>query len=178
MPLRILISDDNAGVRRALTQLLSDIHSAEFIETENGRDAVSKALDPGVDIAILDLAMPVMDGLSAARAILKVRPEVPIFLCTMHWSPHLETEAKASGIRKVVSKAQSSILIAAIRELVGEPRTDAGGEERPKAETPITLPPNPTLLPAGANPPPVQPGNGNTRQSVSEQDIPKVRRTG
>ena len=176
MPLRILIADDNAGVRRALTQLLSDIRPTQFIETENGRDAVAKALDPGVDIAILDLAMPVMDGLSAGREILKIRPELPVFLCTMHWSPHLELEAKASGIRKVVSKAQSSILIAAVRELLGEkPDAAVAGDDHSCS---VTLPRNPTLLPAGANSASPHADNGNTPQTSSEQNSPKVRRIG
>lgn len=173
MPVRILIADDNAGVRRALTQLLSDLRP-EFIETENGRDAVAKAKDPGVDVVIIDLAMPIMDGLTAAREILKVRPELPVFLCTMHWSPHLEVEAKASGIRKVVSKAQSSILIAAVKELVGGQA--ASSEQSGQAASAITLPPNTTLLPAGATAPP-HPGIGTSVQS-SEQQIPKIRRTG
>ena len=177
MPVRILIADDNAGVRRALTQLLSDIRPIEFSETENGRDAVAKALDPGVDLAILDLAMPVMDGLSAAREILKVRPELPVFLCTMHWSPHLELEAKASGIRKVVSKAQSSILISAVRQLLGE--ESPSSEQTDEHSASVSLPRNPTLLPAGANSASQQPGKGNSVQkTLGEQDVTKTRRTG
>jgi len=176
MPVRILIADDNAGVRRALTQLLSDIRPTEFIETENGRDAVAKALDPGIDIVIVDLAMPVMDGLSAAREILKARPELPVFLCTMHWSPHLELEAKAAGIRKVVSKAQSSILIAAVRELLGN---RAGSSEAAEEQgSQVTLPRNPTLLPAGANPAAQNLESGNSSQAVSEHNSSKIRRTG
>lgn len=176
MAVRILIADDNAGVRRALTQLLSDIRPCEFIETENGRDAVAKAQDPGVAVAVIDLAMPVMDGLSAAREILKVRPELPIFLCTMHWSPHLELEAKASGIRKVVSKAQSSILIEAVRELLGEGAVST--QVAPDLPATVTLPRNPTLLPAGASVP-QHPGNGDTIKAAgAEPDASKARRIG
>lgn len=125
MPPRILIADDNAMVRTALRQLLADFDHTEFIEAEDGRQAVSQVLELQPEIVILDLAMPVMDGLTAAREINRTHPETPIFLCTMHWSPHLEAEARKAGVRQVVSKAHVTVLVAAIEHLLRERRARA-----------------------------------------------------
>jgi DNA-binding NarL/FixJ family response regulator len=120
MPPRILIADDNAMVRTALRQLLEGIDHTEFIEAEDGQQAVSRALESRPEIVILDLAMPVMDGLTAARQINKALPETPIFLCTMHWSPLMETEAQKAGVRQVFSKAHVTVLVAAVEHLLQE----------------------------------------------------------
>ena len=120
MPPRILIADDNAMVRIALRQLLDGPDEVEFVEAENGRDAVSKVLELRPEIAILDLAMPVMDGISAARQINKACPQTSIFLCTMHWSPLLETEAQKAGVRQVASKAHVTVLVTAVKQLLRE----------------------------------------------------------
>ena len=132
---RILIADDNTSVRTAVKQLLNEFQDCEFLEAEDGQAAVSQALSSKPDVVILDLAMPVMDGLSAARKIRSVFPELPVFLLTMHCSSHLESEATASGVQGVVSKAQSSILIAAIRELFRGWRSPAA----------TALPPEPAI---------------------------------
>lgn len=118
MPRRILIADDSLNVRTALHQLLSHLQPAELLDAANGHEAVSKALEFRPDVVILDFVMPVMDGLTAARKILRQLPQTVIFICTMHWSRYLEEEAAAAGVRQVISKAQSSILIAAVEELL------------------------------------------------------------
>ncbi|HLZ40925.1 MAG TPA: response regulator transcription factor [Candidatus Sulfotelmatobacter sp.] len=118
MPHRILIADDNANVRTALRQLMEFAGGVEFIEAENGEEAIAKALECRPDVIILDLAMPAMDGLTAARKILQQLPEAAVFLCTMHWSKLLEREAATTGVRKVFSKARSSDLIAAVQQVL------------------------------------------------------------
>src|ERR1700716_2357038 len=54
---------------------------------------------------ILDLAMPVLDGLTASRDIAKVLPDIPILMHTLHWSAQVELEARMAGVRKVVPKS-------------------------------------------------------------------------
>lgn len=142
---KILIADDNASVRTALRQLLEGPEPIEFIEAENGQDAVVKALDFRPDVIILDLAMPVMDGMSAARKILRALPDTPVFLCTMHCSRHLDADAAAIGVRKVVSKAHSRILIDAVQQLLtAQPSDSTVALPTP----PLVETPSPTLLPA------------------------------
>src|SRR5579862_977790 len=114
---RILIADDNPSVRTALQQLLSNF-DWEILEAEDGEQAVSKTLDLRPAVAVIDLVMPGMDGLTAARRIHDQQPEIPILMCTMHWSPQLEQEAYKFGVQKVISKADSDALISAIQQVI------------------------------------------------------------
>jgi CheY-like chemotaxis protein len=140
MPFRILIADDNPAVRTVLRQLLAAT-DREIIEAEDGAAAVSKSREHRPDIAILDLAMPAMDGLTAARHISMELPQTVLVMCTMHWSPQLEVEAQKSGIRQVVSKSQGPELVAVVRELLGA--KDSAGISLP--ESPLVLPQEPVL---------------------------------
>ena len=91
-----------------------------MIEAENGREAVPKTVELRPDVVILDLAMPVLDGLHAAREISQQLPQTPMLIYTMHWSPHLEVEAQKFGVRKIISKANSSLLLSSVQQLLDE----------------------------------------------------------
>jgi DNA-binding NarL/FixJ family response regulator len=131
MPTQILIADDNPAVRTALRQLLESAQFGEVIEAENGRDAIDKAQERKPDIVILDLVMPVMDGLVAARELSRIMPGVPLLMHTLHWSPQVEIEAQKVGVRKVIAKADSKGLISAIQEMLtsDSPAATTGGPE-------------------------------------------------
>src|ERR1017187_9394387 len=116
MPTRILIADDT--VRTALRQLLESVGHWEIIDVENGREAIAKAQELRPQLVILDLVMPVMDGLAAARELSKLLPEIPLLMHTLHWSPQVELEAQKVGVRKVVPKTDSRGLIAAIQQFL------------------------------------------------------------
>jgi two-component system, NarL family, response regulator NreC len=118
MPTRILIADDNPAVRTALRRLLEGDQQWEVTDVENGQQAVAKAQELKPNIIILDLVMPVMDGLVAARKLSKALPDIPLLMYTMHWSPQVQLEAQKVGARKVVSKTDSKGLVAAIQELL------------------------------------------------------------
>jgi CheY-like chemotaxis protein len=122
MPTRIIIAEDNPVVRTALRSLLESAGSWEIFEVENGQEAIVKAQELKPNLIILDLVMPVMDGLNAARQISKLLPEIPMLMHTMHWSPQIEVEAQKVGVRKVVSKADNRLLIATVQHfLIPEP---------------------------------------------------------
>lgn len=118
MQRRVLIADDNPAVRKTLRHLLEESGSYEVADAEDGQSALARAIEFHPDVIILDLAMPVMDGLSAAREISRVLPEAAILMYTMHWSSQLELEAKKCGVRMLVSKAQSTILLTAVQEIL------------------------------------------------------------
>ena len=102
----ILIVDDNDVFRRALSQALKKQSDFEVCgEARDGRDAINKAQQLRPDLVILDLVMPVMNGLDASRAIKKLMPSVPIILFTLNAYPFLELEAQSAGIGAVVSKS-------------------------------------------------------------------------
>jgi CheY-like chemotaxis protein len=143
MPLRILIADDNAVFRTALRQLLEGVDYWQVVEAQDGQEAVTRALEIHPDIIILDLAMPVKDGLAAAREISQIIPKTPILMCTMHSSAQVETEAMKAGICKVLSKSESSLVIEAVRQLLPPPEPINPRE----AASDLPSPPLPEMLP-------------------------------
>jgi DNA-binding NarL/FixJ family response regulator len=128
VPTRILIADDHKSAIREIRTLLGANPEWEVCgEAVNGQEALARATEMHPDVIVLDLAMPVMNGLRAAQEITKVHPAVPIVLHTLYNSPQVELEAKKHGIRKVVEKTHSGALVSAIQELVGKriPRAEA-----------------------------------------------------
>lgn len=125
MQARVLIADDSPAVRRTLRHLLQADAAWEIVDAEDGETAVARALEFRPDVIILDLAMPVKDGLSAAREISKALPEAAILMYTMHWTPHLEQEAQKCGVRKLVSKSQGAILLAEVQNILAA-KNDGG----------------------------------------------------
>jgi DNA-binding NarL/FixJ family response regulator len=73
-------------------------------EAENGRDAIEKARELKPDLIVLDLSMPVMNGLEAAPILRQMLPTVPIILFTLHGNKCLEREALSAGVTAVISK--------------------------------------------------------------------------
>jgi len=135
---RILIAEDNPAVRNALRQLLESAGHWEVVEAENGEEAIGKAQELKPDLIILDLVMPVMDGLKAARQISKLLPDVPVVMHTMHWSPQMELEAQKVGVRKVVPKSESAVLISTVQQFL--PRDQAlsiGAKKEVSADIPV-----------------------------------------
>lgn len=118
---RFLIADDNPTVRRMLRALL-ETHEGWLVcgEAENGLEAVAKASELRPDVVVLDLAMPVMDGLRATREISAALPGVPILIHTLHNAPGVELEAKKSGACRIINKTESADeLLRAIEEALG-----------------------------------------------------------
>ena len=103
---RLLIVDDSAAIRRSLRTLLG-LHAGWEIcgEAENGREGVAKALQLFPDLIVLDLAMPVMNGLQAARELHRLLPKVPLLMYTSFIGSEIEHEALASGVAAVKSKS-------------------------------------------------------------------------
>lgn len=146
---RVLIADDNAAVRRTLRQLLERNCSCEVVDAENGQIAVSLALEHPPDVAVLDLAMPVMDGLTAAREISRALPETEILMYTMHLTPQLEREAKRFGVRRLFSKAQGAVLSSAVLEVLAAkypPSAPAETTTLPQSEAPANTSPQPIAM--------------------------------
>ena len=86
-----------------------------------GREAVQKTTQLIPNLIILDLAMPVMNGLLAAREISQLLPSVPIVLFSMYATPQVELEAKKVGIRAVVPKSEAPrVLLPTIETVLAE----------------------------------------------------------
>lgn len=84
-PIRILLADDHTIVRQGLARLLEDQPGFRVIgEADNGKVAVEKALALKPDVIIMDIAMPIMNGIEAAKRIKKCLPKVKILILSMY----------------------------------------------------------------------------------------------
>jgi DNA-binding NarL/FixJ family response regulator len=131
---RILIVDDNLFVRQQLRELLVAHPAWEVCgEGADGVDAVHKAQQLSPDIVVMDLSMPVMNGLRATQEITTLSPSTPIVMFSMYLSPYFTESARAAGARGVVSKSQPQQIIKAVETLLsGEtffPKRDAGSPD-------------------------------------------------
>lgn len=162
MATRILIADDNEAVRSRLGELLATHDGWEVCAAvSNGRDAIEKAMEFRPSLIILDLAMPEMDGLSAAKEIGKVLPSVPIVIFTLHKFATIDLEAKKAGVRYVVAKLDTKTLLRVVDELAkGHPAESAqqGSDLLAPASGPlddpastVTAQPQPSEAQGGAN---------------------------
>lgn len=115
-----MVVDDNPAIRRALRTILQFDASWEVCgEAVDGRDAIEKAKSFRPDLIVLDLSMPVMNGLEAARVLHEIMPQVPLILCSLHTDRLLQREATAAGVATVFSKAENmQTLISKARELL------------------------------------------------------------
>ncbi len=83
MPLNILIADDEAPARNRMRDLLSDIEQVAVVaEAKNGKEAIELALQTKPDLLLLDIRMPVMDGIEAAQHAQKLEPKPHIIFTT------------------------------------------------------------------------------------------------
>jgi DNA-binding NarL/FixJ family response regulator len=117
---RILIVDDSSFIRLLVRRCIeANTEWAVCGEAENGKIAIEKVIELHPDVVILDLQMPVMDGLEAARQITHIAPNTVLLMFTMHKSKQLLEAAKAAGIREVVSKSDSVTehLLASLRNM-------------------------------------------------------------
>jgi len=106
LPHTILIVDDNATIRRSLRCWIEQESDWQVCgEAENGEVAVDKVKELHPDIVILDLQMPVMNGLEAARQITLLAPGTAMVMFTMYTGGQLLKDARAAGIADVVSKS-------------------------------------------------------------------------
>jgi DNA-binding NarL/FixJ family response regulator len=117
--LRILIVDDHAVVRRGVRALLeSQAHWEVAGEATTGREAVDTAKRLRPDIVVMDLSLPELNGLDAARQILKDSPATEVLVLTMHHSEELARNALQAGARGYVLKSDADQnLIAAVESL-------------------------------------------------------------
>jgi DNA-binding NarL/FixJ family response regulator len=113
----ILIVDDSPDVRRSLRQILVEQPDWEvWGEAENGKEAIQKAEYLRPDIVILDLSMPVMNGLDAAREIRKMLPSSQLFLFSAFHTENLAEMARSAGIDAYVPKSQIQNLLSQISQ--------------------------------------------------------------
>jgi len=120
MPKSVLVVDDNAAIRRSLCQVFRSEQDFEICgEAQNGREGIERAIHLHPDLIILDLSMPIMNGMEAARVLNRLMPGVPLIIFSAHSEVLSETDARSAGVWAQVSKSENvSVLIAKARHLV------------------------------------------------------------
>lgn len=121
---KILIVDDSSLMRRALRRWIEQNPGWSVCgEAENGAVAIDRVKELNPDLVILDLSMPVMNGLEAARCIKEIAPNTAMLMFTMYTNDELVKDAHAAGIQSVVSKTDSVMdqLITSIAALLHQP---------------------------------------------------------
>jgi DNA-binding NarL/FixJ family response regulator len=123
MPLRILLADDHTIMRNGLRLLLE--RQSDFVvvgEAENGREAVELAARENPDIVIMDIGMPVLNGIEAAKRISEVQPKTAVVVLSMHSDESYILRALKSGARGYLLKDSAEA------DLIGAVRAVAAGK--------------------------------------------------
>ncbi len=106
--LQILIADDHEVARRGIRAVLESHPGWEVCaEAKDGREAVELASSLKPDVILLDIGMPNLNGLEAARQILAISPDVPILILTMHDSDNVIREVLRAGARGFLLKSDA-----------------------------------------------------------------------
>ena len=117
---RLLIADDHRLVRAGLrAQLEGEADLAVVDEAENGQEALELSRRHAPDLVLMDIRMPVMDGLEATRAIKQELPEVSVLIVTTHESQEYLLEAlRAGAAGYVLKEATKQELLEAVRDVL------------------------------------------------------------
>jgi DNA-binding NarL/FixJ family response regulator len=107
--MRVVLADDHEIVRKGIRAIVNG-HSPWTVcgEAENGQQAIDLVLELKPDLVILDLSMPVINGLQAAAKIRQLAPSTKILILSIHDSPQIEREALAAGADAFLTKTTST----------------------------------------------------------------------
>lgn len=116
----MLLVDDSAALRDAVRRLLSDSQRVTICgEAANGREALERATHLQPQVVVMDIGMPVMDGLEATRRLRRLYPDAEILIFTEHDSEHAMNASLEAGARGCISKAAALKLEEAIQTVAG-----------------------------------------------------------
>ena len=116
---KILVAEDNDSNFLLMTYVLKKHY--EYVRAHNGLEAVTMADDEGIDLILMDLRMPIKDGLQASSEIKAKRPDLPIIALTANAFDSDKEDALAAGCDDFIAKPVShDICLKMIRKYIGE----------------------------------------------------------
>ena len=141
--IKVLIADDHPLMRHGLATLLGADPGLQIVgEAKNGADAVEKAGELKPDVIVMDLSMPVMDGVDATRRIRETNPDTKVLILTTYGtSADIAHAIDAGASGALVKDAEYDRLISAIRALA-----DGGTAFSPEIESMLKKEPHPPTL--------------------------------
>jgi two-component system, NarL family, response regulator NreC len=118
MAIRVVLADDHILVRQSLKSLLEREGFKVVAEASDGQEALRQVQSHQPDIAVIDISMPVLNGLDAAREIVRLAPKTKTILLTQHDEDEYISEALEAGMNGYVLKSQAAgDLIQAIQQV-------------------------------------------------------------
>lgn len=115
----VLIVDDSAAIRHELREEFTLHGLAVCAEAENGRQAIDQARTNQPGLIILDLSMPIMNGLDSAPELRKILPDTPIVLYTAYADAVSPADVKRKGITTILAKSEPlDTLVALAKKLL------------------------------------------------------------
>lgn len=118
MPTRILLADDHQILRQSLKALLEREGFQVVAEASNGQEAVQASAKVNADVAVMDISMPILNGIDATKELLRVAPRMKVVLLTKHDEDQYVMEALRAGARGFVLKTQAATdLVHAIQQV-------------------------------------------------------------
>lgn len=118
MPTRIVLADDHALVRQGLRTLLEKQGFEIVGETSDGQETIRSVKKNQPDVAIIDISMPILNGIDAARELRKSSPKTKVILLTEHDEEQYVTESLRAGVKGYVLKSQAAdALVHAIQDV-------------------------------------------------------------
>jgi two-component system response regulator NreC len=119
MPTRIILADDHAIVRQGIKSLLEREGLQVVAEASDGREAIKYAETLSPDVVVMDIGMPMLNGMEAARELARCCPKVKPILLTQHDEPQYVSAALKSGVKGYVLKSQiTADLVQAIHQVL------------------------------------------------------------
>ena len=131
--MRVLLADDHQLLRQAIRRALEDAGMSVVAEAGDGGEAVRLAGELRPDVVVMDVSMPVLDGVEATRRIHDDLPELPIVILTMHGDEALRRDAVNAGAAGFITKDVS------MQEVVATITSAAGGEVALSTELAATI---------------------------------------
>lgn len=119
--IRILLADDHSIVRAGLRRIIEDSGDIEVIaEAADGHEAVQKAHETMPDVAVIDISMPILDGLEVISQLHHYYPKMPILVLTMHEEEQYVFRAISAGAKGYITKRSApEQMVNAIRKVHG-----------------------------------------------------------
>ncbi len=120
---RVLIADDHEVVRSGIRAILEARRSIEVIgEASTGEEVVRQALELEPDLIVMDIGLPLVNGLTAGEMIKKIRPETSIVVFSMYDSTGMENTARELGFNGFVAKSEGATALLNAIDAVNQKR--------------------------------------------------------
>ncbi len=117
--IKVLLADDHSIVRAGLRSLIEETGDLEVVvEAADGREAIAQAGKHPIDVAVVDISMPGMDGLEVISRLQAEQPELPVLVLTMHEEEQYVVRSISAGAKGYITKRSApEQLVRAIRQL-------------------------------------------------------------